>query len=65
MEDFPNWINICPTNPIQFLKLRGFFEDFVCVLQMILLTKILKNTDVSTVVPQQIQEVYYGLNENR
>ena len=39
MEDVLNLINICPTNPIQVLNLHGFFEDFVCVLQMILLQK--------------------------
>ena len=37
MEDVHKSINICPTNPIQ--TNMKFFEDFVCVLQMILLTK--------------------------
>ena len=36
-----------------------FFEDFVCVLQMILLTKI-KNIDVGPGAQQQRQEVGYG-----
>ena len=34
-----------------------FFEDFVCVLQMILLTNI-KNLEVGTGAQQQRQEVY-------
>ena len=34
-----------------------FFEEFVCVLQMMLITK-LKNLDVGTGAPQQRQEVY-------
>ena len=42
MEEVPNLINICPTNPIQVLNLHEFFEDFVYVLQMILLTKLKK-----------------------
>ena len=33
------------------------FEDFVCVIQMILLTQI-KNIDVGTGAQQQRQEVY-------
>ena len=40
MEERPNLINICPTNPIQVLDLHKFFQDFVCVLQMIFLTKM-------------------------
>ena len=57
MEDVHNLINIGPTNPIQFLKQHAFFEDFVCVIQMILLTKI-KNIEVGTGAQQQRQEVY-------
>ena len=58
MEDFPNLINIGPTNPIGILNQHeNFFEDFVCVLQMLLETKI-KNLDVGTGAPQQRQEVY-------
>ena len=57
MADVPNLINIGPTNPIQILDQHEFFEDFVCVLQMILLTKI-KNLDVGTGAQQQRQEVY-------
>ena len=34
-----------------------FFEDFVCVIQMNLLTKI-KNLEVGTGAQQQRQEVY-------
>ena len=56
MEEVPNLINIGPTNPIQILNQH---EDFVCVLQMILLTKI-KNLDVGTGAPQQRREVYLG-----
>ena len=41
MEDVHNLINIGPTNPIQILN-HEIFEDFVCVIQMILLTKIKK-----------------------
>ena len=40
MEEAPNLINIGPTNPIQILNQHEFFEDIVCVIQMILLTKI-------------------------
>ena len=29
MEEAPNLINICPTNPIQVLNLHEFFKDFV------------------------------------
>ena len=36
-----------------------FFEDFVCVIQMIFLTKI-KNIEVGTGAQQQRQVVYYG-----
>ena len=36
-----------------------FFKDFLCVLQMILLTKI-KDLDVDTGAQQQRQEVYKG-----
>ena len=57
MAEVPNLINICHTNPIQVLNLHEFFEDFVCVLQMILLTKI-KTIDIGTGAPQQRQEVY-------
>ena len=39
------------TNPIQILNQHEFFEDFVCVLLMILLTKI-KSLDVGTGAPQ-------------
>ena len=35
-----------------------FFEDFVCLIQMILLTKNKKNIEVGTGVQQQRQEVY-------
>ena len=44
MEDVHNLINIGPTNPIQILSQH---EDFVCVLQMMLLTKM-KNLEVGT-----------------
>ena len=54
MEDVHNLINIGPTNPIQILNQHGIFEDFVCVLQMILLTKI----KILTGAQQQRQEVY-------
>ena len=57
MEDVHNLINIGPTNPIQILNQQKFFEDFVCVIQMILLTKI-KIIDVGTGAQQQRQEVY-------
>ena len=56
MEEVPNLISIGPTNPIQILNQHEFFEDFVCVLQMILLTKT-KNLDVGIGAPQQRQEV--------
>ena len=39
MEDVANLINICHTNPIQVLNLHRFFEDFVCVLHIILWQK--------------------------
>ena len=58
MEEVPNLINIGPTNPIQILNQHGFFEDFVCVLQMILLTQNKKNIDVGIGAPQQRQEIY-------
>ena len=51
MEEVPNLINIGPTSPIQILNQNIFFKDFVCVRQMILLTKI-KNLDVGTGAPQ-------------
>ena len=57
MEDVHNLINIGPLNPIQILNQHEFFEDFVCVFQMILLTKI-KNLEVDTGALQQRQEVY-------
>ena len=57
MEDVHNLINIGPTNPIQILNQHKFFEDFVCVIQIILLTKI-KNLEVGTGAQQQRQEVY-------
>ena len=58
MEEVSNLINIGPTNPIQILNQHEFFfVDFVCVLQMILLTKM-KNLDVGTGASQQRQEVY-------
>ena len=56
MEDVHNLINFGPTNPIQILN-QHEFEDFVCVLQMILLTKI-KNLEVGTGAQLQRQEVY-------
>ena len=57
MEDVHNLINIGPTNPIQILNNMKFFEVFLCVLQMTLLTKI-KNLDVGTEAQQQRKEVY-------
>ena len=57
MEDVHKLINIGPTNPIQILNIMKFFEDFVCVIQMILLTKI-KNIEVGTGAKQQRQGVY-------
>ena len=57
MEDVHYLINFGPTDPIQILNLFFFFEDFVCVFQMILLTKI-KNFEVGTGAQQQRQEVY-------
>ena len=59
MEDVHNLINIGPTNPIPILNQHEIFEDFVCVIQMILLTKI-KNIEVGTGAQQQRQEVYWG-----
>ena len=53
MEEVINIINICPTNHIQILYQHDFFKDFVCVLQMILLTKIKKiKIYVGTGAPQ-------------
>ena len=43
MEEVPNLLNICPSNPIQSLNLHEVFEDFVCALQMIVWTKIKKS----------------------
>ena len=43
--------------PFKFENNMKFFENFVCVLQMILLTKI-KNIDAGTGAQQQRQEVY-------
>ena len=57
MEDIHNLINIGPTIPIEILNQSEFFYDFVCVLQIILLTKI-KNLEVGTGTQQQRQEVY-------
>ena len=57
MEGVHNLINIDPTNPIQIFNQHEIFEDFVCVLQMILLPKI-KNLEVSTGAQQQRQKVY-------
>ena len=57
MEDVHNLINFGPTNPFKFYTNIKFFEDFLCVLQMILLTKI-KNLEVGTGAQQQRQEVY-------
>ena len=57
MEDVHDLINIGPTNPIQILNQHETFEDFVCVIQMILLTKM-KNIEVGTGTQQQRQEVY-------
>ena len=51
MEEVLNLINICRTNPIQTLNQHEFFDDFVYVLQMILLTKI-KKLDVGAGAPQ-------------
>ena len=59
MKDVHNLINFGSTNPIQILNQHDFFKDFVCVLQMILLTKI-KNLEVGTGAQQQRQEVYQG-----
>ena len=57
MRDVRNLINIGPTNLIQILNQNEIFEDLLCVLQMILLTKI-KNLEVGTGALQQRQEVY-------
>ena len=48
MEEVLDLINISPTNRIQIFDQHEFF---LCVLQMILLTKI-KNLDVGTGAPQ-------------
>ena len=39
MEDVHNLVNIGSTTPIQIWNQHDFFEDFLCVIQMILLTK--------------------------
>ena len=39
MEDIHNLINIGPTSTIQIFNQHEFFEDFVCVLQIIPLQK--------------------------
>ena len=52
MEEVLNLIHICPIKPIQIFNLHDFFENFVCVLQMTLLTKIKKNLSVGTGAPQ-------------
>ena len=57
MEDVHNLINIGPTNPIQILNQHEIFWRKVCVIQMILLTKI-KHIEVGTGAQQQRQEVY-------
>ena len=58
MKDVHNFITFGPTNPMQILNQHElFFEDFVCVLEMILLIKI-KNLEVGTGAQQQRQEVY-------
>ena len=57
MQDVHNLINIGPTNLIQILNQHNFLKDFVCVPQMILLTKI-KNLEVGTGAQPQRQEAY-------
>ena len=59
MKEVPNLINICPTNAIQILNIHGFFfGDFMCVLQIALLTEIKKKKiDVGTGGPQQRLDV--------
>ena len=57
MEDVNKLLNIGPTNPIQIMNQYEILYDFVCVLQMILLTKI-TNLDVGTGARHQRQEVY-------
>ena len=57
MDEVHNLINICPTNTIQVSNLHDFYQDFVCGLQMIILTKR-KKTDVGIGASQQRQEVY-------
>ena len=49
--------NIGPTKPIEILNQHAIFENFVCVIQIILLTKI-KNLEVGTGAQQQNQGVY-------
>ena len=56
MEDVHNLLNIGPTNPIYILNQHEILGDFVCVLQMILMTNI-KNLDVGNGAQQQKQEV--------
>ena len=59
MEEVPNLINICTTNPIQVLNLHGLFSKILCVLQMVLLTNLdFDKIDVGTGGTQQRQEVY-------
>ena len=57
MGDVHNLINIGPTNPIEILNQHEIFDNFVCIIQMILLTKI-KNIEVGTGAQQQRQEIY-------
>ena len=61
MEDDPKLIKVCPTNRIQILNQHDFFEDFVCILQMILpkISNKYKNIDVGTGAPLQREEVYW------
>ena len=54
---FTNYSILVLQIPFKFETNMKFFENFVCVLQMILLTKI-KNLDVGTGAQQQRQEVY-------
>ena len=67
-EDVPNLINMCPTNPIQVLKLQGFVRRFYIFYYRWLndtFDKNIKQIDVGTGVPQQRQEVYLGLSKYR
>ena len=57
MEEVPNLINICPTNPIQNLNLNDFFK-ILCVHSNGSLDKT-KKIDVGTGAPQRRQEVYW------